>query len=60
MMKMMSKLFAPIGYKLGFNFLKAKRYTDAIDVCHIVLAKHPAYPKIKKDVMDKARANLRA
>ncbi|KAK2562076.1 Tetratricopeptide repeat protein 21B [Acropora cervicornis] len=23
-----------IGYRLAFNFLKAKRYVDAIDVCH--------------------------
>lgn len=24
------------GYKLAFNYLKAKRYVDAIDVCHKV------------------------
>ena len=24
------------GYKLGFNYLKAKRFVDAIDVCHKV------------------------
>ena len=28
-----------IGYKLGFNYMKAKRYSDAIDVCHSVLEK---------------------
>ncbi len=28
-----------IGYKLGFNYMKAKRYADAIDVCHTVLEK---------------------
>ncbi|XP_040216971.1 tetratricopeptide repeat protein 21B-like [Rana temporaria] len=27
-----------VGYKLAFNYLKAKRYVDAIDVCH--KAKH--------------------
>ncbi|XP_075548739.1 tetratricopeptide repeat protein 21B-like isoform X1 [Dermacentor variabilis] len=48
-----------IGYKLAFNYLKAKRYTDAIDVCHVVLAKYPSYPKIRKDILEKARANLR-
>ncbi|ODN01250.1 Tetratricopeptide repeat protein 21B [Orchesella cincta] len=48
-----------MGYKLAFNYLKAKRNTDAIDVCHLVLAKHPTYPKIKKEIMDKARAGLR-
>ncbi|XP_061734928.1 tetratricopeptide repeat protein 21B isoform X2 [Nerophis ophidion] len=48
-----------IGYKLAFNFLKAKRYFDAIDVCHKVLAAHPNYPKMRKDILDKARAALR-
>jgi hypothetical protein len=24
------------GYKLAFNYLKAKRFVDAIDVCHKV------------------------
>lgn len=48
-----------IGYKLAFNYLKAKRYTDAIDVCHVVLGKCPSYPKIRKDILEKARSNLR-
>ncbi|KAM7315036.1 tetratricopeptide repeat protein 21B isoform X2 [Ixodes scapularis] len=48
-----------MGYKLAFNYLKAKRYTDAIDVCHVVLTKCPSYPKIKKDILEKARSNLR-
>ena len=29
---------AAVGYKLSFNYLKAKKYVDAIDVCHKVLA----------------------
>jgi tetratricopeptide repeat protein 21B len=48
-----------IGFKLAFNHLKAKRYVDAIDICHKVLKKHPDYPKIDKDILDKARAQLR-
>ena len=28
-----------IGFKLAFNYLKAKRYVDAIDVCHKVGSK---------------------
>lgn len=47
------------GYKLAFNYLKAKRYVDAIDVCHKVVAADPEYPRIKKDILDKARASLR-
>uniref|UniRef100_A0A7N8X3X2 Tetratricopeptide repeat domain 21B n=1 Tax=Mastacembelus armatus TaxID=205130 RepID=A0A7N8X3X2_9TELE len=49
-----------IGYKLAFNYLKAKRHVDAIDVCHKVLAAHPNYPKMRKDILDKARAALRS
>ncbi|KAM7105392.1 tetratricopeptide repeat protein 21B [Molossus nigricans] len=48
-----------VGYKLAFNYLKAKRYVDAIDVCHQVLEAHPTYPKIRKDILDKARLSLR-
>lgn len=50
---------APVGYRLAFNYLKAKRYVDAIDVCHKVLKAFPDYPKIKREIMDKARAALR-
>ncbi|XP_016148131.1 tetratricopeptide repeat protein 21B-like [Sinocyclocheilus grahami] len=49
-----------IGYKLAFNYLKAKRHVDAIDVCHKVLDAHPNYPRIRKDILDKARATLRS
>ncbi|XP_019409134.1 PREDICTED: tetratricopeptide repeat protein 21B [Crocodylus porosus] len=48
-----------VGYKLAFNYLKGKRYVDAIDVCHKVLEAHPSYPKIRKEILDKARASLR-
>ncbi|XP_003478712.1 tetratricopeptide repeat protein 21B [Cavia porcellus] len=48
-----------VGYRLAFNYLKAKRYVDAIDICHQVLEAHPTYPKIRKDILDKARASLR-
>ncbi|XP_053264599.1 tetratricopeptide repeat protein 21B isoform X3 [Podarcis raffonei] len=48
-----------IGFKLAFNYLKAKRYIDAINVCHKVLEQHPNYPKIRKEILDKARVALR-
>jgi len=50
---------AAVGYKLSFNYLKAKKYVDAIDVCHKVLKQYPDYPKIRKDVLEKARQALR-
>ncbi|XP_033124188.1 tetratricopeptide repeat protein 21B-like [Anneissia japonica] len=48
-----------IGYKLAFNYMKARRYVDAIDICHQVLADNPNYPRMRKDILDKARASLR-
>ena len=51
--------FNLLGYKLAFNYLKAKRFVDAVDVCHKVLEKYPQYPKIKRDILDKARQSLR-
>lgn len=48
-----------IGYKLAFNFMKAKRNVDAIDVCKEVLNKYPEYPKIRKEILDKCRNSLK-
>ena len=50
---------AAVGYKLSFNYLKAKKYVEAVDVCHKVLQQFPDYPKIRKDVLEKARQALR-
>eukprot|EP00736_Rhodelphis_marinus_P011266 Rmarinus@m.19544 len=50
---------ASVGYKLAFNYLKAKRFVSAIDVCNKVLAIHPRYPKIQKEILEKARMSLR-
>lgn len=50
---------APVGFKLAYNHLRAGRYVPAIDVCHKILAQYPDYPRIKAEVMDKARALLR-
>jgi len=50
---------AAVGYKLSFNYLKAKKYVEAIDVCHKVLSQFPDYPRIKTDVLDAARDAIR-
>lgn len=47
------------GYRLAFNHLKAHQYIEAVDVCHKVLESHPTYPRIRKEVMEKARQNIR-
>ena len=51
--------FPSLGYRLAFNYLKARRLVEAIDVCHTVLEKHPQYPKIHRDILDKARLAIR-
>jgi tetratricopeptide repeat protein 21B len=50
---------ASVGYRLSFNYLKAKKYVEAIDVCHKVLKEYPDYPQIKSDVLEKAREALK-
>jgi len=48
-----------VGFKLAFNYMKAKRYVEAIDVCHKILAKFPDYPRIEKEILEKSRVALR-
>ena len=48
-----------IGYKLAFNYLKAERFVEAVDICLKVLKTHPEYPQIRSDVLEKAMAQLR-
>lgn len=48
-----------IGYKLAFNYMKAKRHVDAIDVAQAILAQYPDYPKVKKEILEKCRGSLK-
>ncbi|XP_047526075.1 tetratricopeptide repeat protein 21B-like [Pieris napi] len=48
-----------IGYKLSYAHLKLKKYPECIVVCRHILKVHPDYPKIKKDILEKAKSNLR-
>ncbi|XP_069503848.1 tetratricopeptide repeat protein 21A isoform X2 [Ambystoma mexicanum] len=48
-----------IGFKLAFNYLKGKKYLDAIDVCHKVLKTYPNYPRIREEILEKAQSALR-
>lgn len=48
-----------IGYRLAYNYMKAKRYPDAIDVCQQVLKLNPDFAAIKKDILEKCRNNLK-
>ncbi|KAF7476433.1 hypothetical protein GHT09_012404 [Marmota monax] len=48
-----------IGFKLAFNYLKDKKFLEAIEVCHSVLMEHPNYPKIREEILGKAQGSLR-
>ena len=50
---------AGVGYRLSFNYLKASRLVDAIDIGKEVMKVQPAMSKIKADIIDKARGDLR-
>ncbi|ETP45121.1 hypothetical protein F442_08408 [Phytophthora nicotianae P10297] len=50
---------AAIGFKLAFNYLKAKKLVLAVDVCNKVLDQYPDYPKIRKEILEKAYAGFR-
>jgi tetratricopeptide repeat protein 21B len=57
--KLLNESSSAVGYKLAFNYLKARRLVEAISVCHKVLDAFPDYPRIRKDILDKAREGLR-
>ncbi|XP_046963364.1 tetratricopeptide repeat protein 21B-like [Vanessa cardui] len=48
-----------VGYKLAYSYLKLKKYPECIVVCRQILKVHPDYPKIKKEILEKAKTNLR-
>ncbi|XP_034619745.1 tetratricopeptide repeat protein 21A, partial [Trachemys scripta elegans] len=48
-----------VGFKLAFNYLKDKKYVEAIEVCHDVLKICPSYPKIRDEILEKAQAALK-
>lgn len=58
--KMSNNKNANVGFRLAFNYLKANRYVDTIDVGKEILKVHPDYPKLKTEIIDKARSMLKS
>ena len=54
-----NELSPVIGFKLAFNYLKAQRFIEAIEVCNKVLGKFPNYPKMRAEILSKAWAGIR-
>lgn len=57
---MSNKKNAGVGFRLAFNYMKANRFVDAIDVGKDILKSYPDYPKVHKDIIEKARQMIRA
>jgi tetratricopeptide repeat protein 21B len=58
--KMSNKKNGAVGFRLAFNYLKANRFVDAVDVGKDILKTYPDYPKVQSDIIVKARAMLKA
>ena len=48
-----------ISSHLNPHFSPPSSYVDAVDVCHKVIKAFPDYPKIRKDILEKARIGLK-
>lgn len=57
-----------MGYRLAFNYFKAKvyiaiinqRYVDCINICKVILQINPNYPKLQQEILSKAILALKA
>ena len=57
--KMSNRKNGGVGFRLAFNYLKANRFVDAIDVGKDILKVYPSFPRVQADIIDKARSSLR-
>lgn len=54
-----SRKSAAIGYRLAYNYMKAKRYIECLEVCRQVTEVHPNYVAIKTDIEEKVILSIR-
>uniref|UniRef100_A0AC35F4F0 Tetratricopeptide repeat protein n=1 Tax=Panagrolaimus sp. PS1159 TaxID=55785 RepID=A0AC35F4F0_9BILA len=47
-----------VGFKLAFNYLKCRKNFECIEICLQILQTHPDYPKIRREILDKARSAI--
>lgn len=57
--EMSNRKSAGVGFRLAFNYLKAERFIDAIDVGKEIIKVYPAMDSVKNDIIAKARSNIR-
>ena len=56
---MTSRKAASIGYRLAYNYFKAKRYVECLEICRQVTESHPNYTIIKTEIEEKAIMAIR-
>ena len=54
-----SRKSAGIGYRLAYNYMKAKRHIDCLEVCRQVTEVFPNYTVIKTDIEEKVIVSIR-
>lgn len=57
---MSNKKNATVGFRLAFNYMKANRFIEAIEVGKDILKVYPDYPKVYTDIILKARSMIKA
>lgn len=57
--EMSNRKSAGVGFRLAFNYLKADRYIDAIDVGKEIIKVYPAMDSVKNEIIGKAREKIR-
>jgi tetratricopeptide repeat protein 21B len=58
--RMSSNKNPAVGFRLAFNYLKANRFVEVVDVGKSILAVMPDFPKVKSELINKARAGIRS
>jgi len=57
--KCLNESSPPVGFRLAFNYMKARRFVEAIEICSKVVRRFPDYPKIKEEILDKCMKELK-
>mmetsp|Transcript_13183 Transcript_13183/g.20530 ORF Transcript_13183/g.20530 Transcript_13183/m.20530 type:complete len:118 (+) Transcript_13183:3631-3984(+) len=57
--EMSNKKNGGVGFRLAFNYIKAERFVDAIDVGKEILKVYPSFPKVQVEVIEKARGQIK-
>lgn len=48
-----------VGFRLAFNYMKAQRFVDAVNVGKEILKAFPDTPKVQEDIINKSRDKFR-